>query len=155
MRNPISVAGAFVAASFAAVAFTALVPSSLHAQTRAQVLPAEMAVSPNYSPGIRVGQMIYASGQLGLRPAAPDTTVGGQTTIALESTRRIFEAAGTSMANAVKCTVFLVDANDFQAMNAAYRSFWPEKPPARSTVVVAALVVAGAKVEIECMAAMP
>jgi enamine deaminase RidA (YjgF/YER057c/UK114 family) len=96
--------------------------------------------------------MVYASGQLG---SASDTTVGGQTKQALESTKRVFEAAGTSMANAVKCTVFLVDVKDFGGMNAAYREFFPTSPPARTTVVVAALVVAGAKVEIECNAVIP
>jgi 2-iminobutanoate/2-iminopropanoate deaminase len=56
---------------------------------------------------------------------------------------------------AVRCTVFLTEAADFQGMNAVYREFWPTSPPARSTVVVKALVVPGALVEIECMAVMP
>ena len=60
-----------------------------------------------------------------------------------------------TMANAVRCTVWLIDVKDFQGMNQAYREFWPDSPPARSTLVVAALVVQGAKVEIECTAAMP
>lgn len=100
---------------------------------------------------IRVGNMVYASGQLGLR----DSTIAGQTRLALEATKRVFEEAGTTMERAVRCTVFLVEASDFQAMNAVYSEFWPQSPPARSTVVVKALVVASAKVEIECMAAMP
>ena len=60
------------------------------------------------------------------------------------------------MNNAVKCTVFLVNLADFQGMNSAYSKFWsPENPPpARSTVVVAALVAPTAKLEIECIAAM-
>ena len=138
-----------------ALLFATLAPVAVHAQARTQVVPAGMAASPNLSPGIRAGNIIYASGQLGMRRDNPDTTVGGQTKIALENTQKVFEAAGTTMANAVKCTVFLIDAADFQQMNAAYREFWPKEPPARSTVVIAALVVAGAKVEIECMAAIP
>jgi len=59
------------------------------------------------------------------------------------------------MAHALKCTVFLIDVKDFGGMNQAYREFFPDTPPARTTVVVAALVVPGAKVEIECLAAMP
>jgi len=111
--------------------------------------------SANLSAGIRVGDMLYASGQLGMSRNAPDSTIEGQTRQALENTKAVLEAGGTSMANVVKCTVFLVNAADFQPMNRVYREFFPKDPPARSTVVVAALVSAGAKVEIECMAAMP
>lgn len=111
--------------------------------------------SPNLSAGIRVGDMLYASGQLGLSRSAPDSTIEGQTRMALENTKRVLEAGGTSMANVVKCTVFLTRAADFQGMNRVYREFFPADPPARSTVVVAALVSPAAIVEIECMAAMP
>jgi len=111
--------------------------------------------SSTLSQGIRVGDMLYASGQLGMRRGAPDSTIEGQTRQALENTKAVLEAGGTSMANVVKCTVFLVNAADFQAMNRVYREYFPKDPPARSTVVVAALVSASAKVEIECMAAIP
>lgn len=123
--------------------------------SRQPVVPAGMSVSPTLTPGIRAGNMIFASGQLGLNRTAPDTTVGGQTRVALDATKKVFEAAGTTMANAVKCTVFLIDLKDFAGMNTAYREFFPTSPPARSTVVVAALVAAGAKVEIECSAFIP
>jgi 2-iminobutanoate/2-iminopropanoate deaminase len=106
------------------------------------------------SAGIRVGDMLYASGQLGMRRDAPDSTIEGQTRVALENTKAVMEAGGTSMANVVKCTVFLVNVADFAGMNRVYREFFPKDPPARSTVAVAALVVPAAKVEIECMAAM-
>ena len=99
--------------------------------------------------------MVYASGQLGLSRQAPDTTIEGQTRRALENTKRVLELAGTRMDLAVRCTVFLVNVEDFQGMNSVYREFWPQSPPTRSTVVVKALVVPGAKVEIECMAVMP
>ena len=122
---------------------------------RTPVVPAGTSATATLTPGIRVGNMVFASGQLGLSRTAPDTTVGGQTKVALEATAKVFEAAGTTMANAVKCTVFLIELKDFAGMNAAYREFWPTSPPARSTVVVAALVQAGAKVEIECSAAIP
>jgi 2-iminobutanoate/2-iminopropanoate deaminase len=69
--------------------------------------------------------------------------------------KRVFEMAGTTMENAVKCAVFLVEGSDFSGMNEAYREFWPSAPPARTTVVVKALVVPGAKLEIECSAVMP
>jgi 2-iminobutanoate/2-iminopropanoate deaminase len=111
--------------------------------------------SPNLSAGIRVGDMLYASGQLGMRRDSPDSTIEGQTRQALENTKAVLEAGGTTMANVVKCTVFLLRAADFGGMNRVYREFFPKDPPARSTVVVAALVSPGALVEIECTAAMP
>ena len=122
---------------------------------RQPVVPAGTSVTATLTPGIRAGNMIFASGQLGLSRTAPDTTIGGQTRVALDATKKVFEAAGTTMANAVKCTVFLIDLKDFAGMNTAYREFFPTSPPARSTVVVAALVAAGAKVEIECSAFIP
>jgi 2-iminobutanoate/2-iminopropanoate deaminase len=124
--------------------------------------PAKQVVTPPgqnpssmLSAGVRVGDMLYVSGQLGMRRDAPDSTIEGQTRQALENTKRVVEAAGTTMANVAKCTVFLINAADFSGMNRVYREFFPAEPPARSTVVVAALVVPNAKVEIECMAAMP
>jgi 2-iminobutanoate/2-iminopropanoate deaminase len=107
--------------------------------------------NPNLSGGVRVGNMFYASGQLGGR----DSTIEGQTKGALDATKQVMEAAGTTMENVVRCTVFLTRAQDFQAMNGVYRSYFPKDPPARSTVIVAALVTPSALVEIECMAVMP
>ena len=100
------------------------------------------------SPATRIGDLIFVSGQLGGR----DSTIQGQTTNALNSIKTILEGAGSSMMNVAKCTVFLVDIKDFQGMNQSYAAAFPKEPPARSTVVVAALVVATGKVEIECIA---
>lgn len=111
--------------------------------------------SPTLTPAIRVGNMVYASGQLPARGANADSTIQGQTKSTLENLKRVLETAGTTMENAVKCTVFLVDGSDFSGMNQAYREFWSVAPPARTTVVVKALVVPGAKLEIECIAVMP
>ncbi|MEO6447294.1 MAG: RidA family protein [Gemmatimonadaceae bacterium] len=146
---------AFTAA--AAVVLSAVVTNTARAQSSARqaVVPPGMSASATLTPGIRVGNMVYASGQLGLSREAPDTTIEGQTRLALENTKKVFEAAGTSMANATKCTVFLIDVKDFGGMNQVYRTFFPVIPPARSTVVVAALVVPTAKVEIECAAVIP
>jgi 2-iminobutanoate/2-iminopropanoate deaminase len=129
----------------------ALVASPVVAQAR----EALGTSSPTLTPAIRVGNMVYAAGQLPSRGADADTTIQGQTRSTLENVKRVLEMAGTTMAHAVKCTVFLIDGNDFQGMNQAYREFWPVAPPARTTVVVKALVVPGAKLEIECNAAMP
>jgi len=122
---------------------------------RQPVVPKGMSVSATLTPGIRVGDVVYSSGQLGMRRDAPDATIEGQTTVALENIKAVFEAAGTNMAHAAKCTVFLIDVKDFAGMNQSYRAFFPDSPPARSTIAVAALVVPAAKVEIECIAAMP
>lgn len=119
------------------------------------VVPQGQNASPLLSPAIRYGDVVYLSGQLGLSRANPDTTIGGQTKQSLTNLQNVAKAAGTDLANATKCTVFLSDLKDFAGMNAAYREFFPKEPPARSTVVVAALVSAGAKVEIECIVGMP
>lgn len=111
--------------------------------------------SATLTPAIRVGNMVYASGQLGMRRGAEDQSIQAQTRAALENTKRVLEMAGTNLEHAVKCTVFLVEAADFQGMNEVWREFFPQSPPTRSTVVVKALVVPGANVEVECMAVMP
>ncbi|MSR06833.1 MAG: RidA family protein [Gemmatimonadetes bacterium] len=119
--------------------------------------PINPASPPRISPAIRVGNLLFASGQLGVRPArdsAGPGTTGEQTTRALENMKRIIEEGGTTMDRAVKCLVFLADIADFAQMNAAYSPFFPKDPPARSTVAVAALVN-NARVEIECIFAMP
>lgn len=147
-----------LAALVVAAALTAMTSASIlgaQSSARTPVIPEGQSASPTLTPGIRVGNIIYASGQLGMNRANPDTTIQGQTRQALENTKKVFEAAGTTMAQTVKCTVFLIDVNDFGGMNQAYREYFPASPPARSTVVVAALVVPNAKVEIECFAVIP
>lgn len=142
----------FVAYSSAVVLLAT--PLVAGAQGREVIVPTGGRGSATLSPAVKVGNLVFASGQL---PARGDSTIETQTTSTLENIKKVFEAAGTSMNNAVKCTVFLVDIKDFQGMNSSYAKFWsPENPPpARSTVAVAALVTASAKLEVECIAAMP
>jgi 2-iminobutanoate/2-iminopropanoate deaminase len=120
---------------------------------RRVVAPAGASPSATLSPAIRVGDVLYLSGQLGMSRESPDTTIAGQTTRTMENIKRVVEAAGATMEHITKCTVFLTNVADFRGMNQAYVKFFPKEPPARSTVVVAALVVPDAKVEIECIAA--
>ena len=127
-------------------------PSAAAAQKQVVVGQGQQ-VSATLSPGTRAGNVIYTSGQLGVSRTDPDSSIVGQTKRALENVQKVVEAGGSSMANVLKCTVFLTDVKDFQGMNSAYTQFFPKEPPARSTVVVAALVSASAKVEIECIAA--
>lgn len=114
------------------------------------------AVGP-YSQAVRVGNFVFTAGQLGLIPgtrdfAGPD--VESQTRQALENLRAILEAAGSSLRHVVKTTIFLQDLGEFARVNAVYGEFFPEEPPARSTVQVAALPL-GARVEIEAIAVVP
>jgi len=141
----------------AAAALTLVLSTVASAQAggRTPVIPEGQRASAILTPGIVFGNIVYASGQLGNSRDNPNATIQDETRRALESTKRVFEAAGTTMAQTIKCTVFLINAADYGGMNEAYREFFPTSPPARSTVVIAALVVPGAKVEIECMAAIP
>ncbi len=135
----------------AALVALAAVPSLAQAQQREAIGRSTATLTQ----AIRVGNMVYASGALPTGGANADTTIQGQTRSALGNIKTTLELAGTTMQNAVKCTVFLIEGSDFRGMNEAYAEFWPVAPPARSTVVVKALVVPNAKLEIECIAVMP
>ena len=109
------------------------------------------------SPAVRVGDLIFLSGVMGTKPGGglADGGIEGQTRQALENVKSALALAGASMTDVAKCTVFLTDAANFAAMNQVYREFFPTDPPARSTVAVAALVLSGSLLEIECTAAAP
>lgn len=128
-------------------------PAVVSAQ-RTPVVPAGQNASPTLTPGIKYGDVLYLSGQLGTSRTDPDSSIVGQTKRSLEALQKVAQAAGTDLKNAVKCTVFLADLKDFAGMNTAYKEMFPSNPPARSTVVVQALVSPGAKVEIECIVGM-
>ena len=130
------------------------VTSGVRAQDRQVVRPPGSAAGLPFSPAVRVGNMLYLSGQLGLVPGTPqlaDTGIAGQTRQALENVKAVLVYAGSSLERVVKCTVFLADIHDFAAMNAVYMTYFPQDPPARSTVGVSGLAL-GARVEIECVA---
>jgi enamine deaminase RidA (YjgF/YER057c/UK114 family) len=133
-------------------AIAATIPASAEAQAQTRIITGRG--SAILSNAVRVGDLVFASGAL---PSGADSTIEGQTTSTLENIKRTLETAGTSINNAVKCTVYLIEGADFRGMNSAYTKFWSAEnpPPARTTVVVKALVVPSAKLEIECIAAMP
>ena len=112
------------------------------------------AIGP-YSQGMKAGSLIITSGQIPLDPATGIMAEGieAQTRQSLTNCRSILEAAGASMANVIKTTVFLKDMNDFAAMNSVYATFFEGDFPARSAVEVARLPK-DALVEIECIAAI-
>ena len=114
---------------------------------------APAAVGP-YSQAIRTGDFIFTAGQLGVVPGTKEfagTDVESQTRQALTNVRAILEASGSCLSHVVKATVFLQDMGDFARMNGVYAEFFPENPPARSAVEVAALPLGG-RVEIEVVA---
>jgi 2-iminobutanoate/2-iminopropanoate deaminase len=114
---------------------------------------APKAIGP-YSAGISTETMIFASGSLGLDPTTGEFVPGGiepQTRQALKNLEQVLLAGGASLATVVKTTVFMQDLSEFGKMNAVYAAFFPDDPPARSTVQVAALPK-GAAVEIEAIA---
>lgn len=103
-----------------------------------------------YSQGVEVGNTLYLAGQIGLDPATRKLVEGGvqaETRRAIENCRAVLEAAGYSLKDVVQVQVFLVDINDYQAMNEVYATFFQESPPARAALAVAALP-GGAQVEI-------
>ncbi len=114
---------------------------------------APAAVGP-YSQAIAAGHLVFCSGQLGLDPATGQLVSGGlaaETDRVLRNLAAVLEAAGASLGTVVKTTVFMTDLSGFKAMNDVYASHFPNPPPARSTLQVAALP-RGACVEIEAIA---
>ena len=114
---------------------------------------APQAIGP-YSQAVISGDLIFTSGQIPLDPATQQMVQGDirvQAERVMENLGAVLEAGGTSFEKVVKATIFLVDLNDFAAVNEIYGKRFPMAPPARSTVQVAALPK-GARLEIELIA---
>ena len=123
------------------------------AVVRTEGAPAPFQGAP-YSQAITIGELVFVAGQVPIDPATGALVEGGireQTEQAFRNVGAILEAAGSSLANLVKTTVFLADFDDFAGMNEVYASHAGERPPARSTVEVSQLP-ASALVEIEVVA---
>lgn len=117
---------------------------------------APAAIGP-YSQGIVSGDFFFTSGQVALDPATGALVAGdaaAQTRRVMENLRAVLAAGGCRPEHVVKTTVFLLDMNDFAAMNEVYGAFFAPHKPARSTVQVARLPK-DARVEIECVARIP
>ncbi len=114
---------------------------------------APAAVGP-YSQAISSGNLVFCSGQLGLDPATGRLAGGSakeQVRRCLLNLEAVLTAAGLSMSDVVKTTIFLVDMEEFKDVNEVYAAFFDECPPARSTVGVSSLPL-GARVEVEAIA---
>src|SRR5262249_23192699 len=110
-----------------------------------------------YSPAVRAGDFIYVSGQVPVDPASHQVVsgdIGIETRRVLDNIKLILEGCGATMADVVRCTVFLADAKDFAAMNAIYAEYFGDNKPTRTTVV-AGFVLQGIKVEIDAIAYKP
>jgi 2-iminobutanoate/2-iminopropanoate deaminase len=123
-----------------------------------EVLRTERAPAPfqgaPYSQGIRFGELVFVSGQLGIDPSSGKVVEGGiaeQTAQAMRNIEVILEEAGSSLKQILKTTIYLVDLGDFAAMNEAYAERVGNQPPARATIEIGALP-SGALVEIEAIA---
>src|SRR5262252_1575864 len=103
-----------------------------------------------YSPAVRAGDFVFVSGQV--PPELGD--IAHETRQVLTNLRGILEGCGATLADVVKCTVFLADGKDFAAMNSVYAEFFGEAKPARATVVTG-FAIAGVRVEIEAIAYQP
>jgi len=118
-----------------------------------QTADAPAAIGP-YSQAIRAGASLYCSGQLGLDPATGELVAGGvgaEARRALENLRAVVSAAGGSLDDVVRTTIYLVDLADFAAVNAIYAEFFNEPYPSRVTIGAAALPKSG-RVEIDALA---
>ena len=123
----------------------------IQALGKSRILP--NGLSHPLTPGIRAGDFIFVSGQLGMDDlgVVVSDDIAAQTRHAIERIRAVLALGGADLSSIVKVSVWVTDKADFPAFNAAYREFFPERPPARATVV-SALMIPGAKVEIDAIA---
>ena len=132
----------------------AVLAAHVSAQERQVVADPTPLTGLPFSAAIRSGNLIFVSGQIGNVPGTRTLVPGGvaaETRQAMENIRRVLEAAGSSMSRVVKCTVFLADIADYSAINQVYATFFPDDPPARSTLSSPGLAM-GARIEVECIA---
>lgn len=125
-------------------------PSEVEYLNSGAVLPTDLP----FSEAVRVGEMLYLSGMIGVEPRTLELAPGGiegQARQTMENIRTVLRAHGSSMSRVVKCTVFMADISEWAAFNAVYREFFEPPYPARSALGADGLAL-GARVEVECMA---
>lgn len=108
-----------------------------------------------YSPGVKAGDYVYVAGQVAMDPISGEAKLGdikSETRQTLLNVQAILSGCGATMSQVVRCGVYLTNAADFQAMNEVYAEFFGDAKPARTTIIVAALPMPEAKVEIDAIA---
>jgi 2-iminobutanoate/2-iminopropanoate deaminase len=111
-----------------------------------------------YSPAVRAGDTIYVAGQVPIDPITGQVILGDvqtETRQVLTNIKNILAGCGATLADVVRCGVYLTNASDFQAMNEVYAEFFGIAKPARTTIIVAALPLKDGKVEIDAIAYKP
>ena len=131
---------------------------SCQSQQKVEYLQSEKFAKQNmpFSEAVRVGNMLYLSGQVGNIPGEMNVVPGGighETRQTMENIKEVLERYGSSMDQVVKCLCMLEDINEWAEMSAEYVKFFPNHKPARSAFAGSGLAI-GAKVEIECMATL-
>jgi 2-iminobutanoate/2-iminopropanoate deaminase len=124
-------------------------------------MPKSVPTGPGLEPGnlpfskvVEAGGLIFLAGQIGDAPDSHGPVAGGieaETRAMLDNVGRLLRAVGLDYADVVKCTVYMIDFDEFATMNAIYREYFPTEPPTRATVEVTRLAV-GARIEIEVIA---
>lgn len=125
---------------------------------RITIVPEGLAANSAFSPGVRVGELLFVSGQVAQDGNGNTVGIGdceAQTRQVMSRIRAIIAAAGGRMEDVVKITTFLVNLDDYPAFSRVRAETFPENPPASSTVVVAALVRPEFLVEVEAVAQIP
>ena len=122
------------------------------------LVPADPAMqSLPFSEAVRVGEVLYLSGQIGLAPGTLDLVPGGieaEAAQTLDHVQAIVERHGATVEDVFKCTVFLADIAEWPAFNDVYREYFSPPYPARSALAASGLAL-GARVEVECLAYAP
>ena len=138
---------------FSAAAAFAESPPAVEFLNSGKIVPASLP----FSEAVRVGNTLYLSGQVGIKPGTLELAPGGlqaEARQALENIKTSLEAHGYSLRDVVKCTVMLADIAEWAAFNDVYGAFFAPPYPARSALGTSGLAL-GARVEVECLAARP